>query len=132
MYDIKDVIESDGDETKVNSFVVNEVNKHRNPNAISIPLNIFSYTFEGRVNTDDKYPIKINYRKMKVCVNDKLIKDAKATEFVYVFLYVCKNLKLLRNDANHALGGSALDIETLKTWIEIYLILMREVIKKGR
>lgn len=131
MANVRDIAENDSDSSKVISFVINEVHKHRNPKAANVPLKTYSYIFEGRVYSDDKYTISITNRNMTVCANDKLLKDISALNFVYVFLYVCKNLKFLRNDANHALGNSVIDIETLKIWMKIYLILMREVIKKG-
>lgn len=125
------IVSEDNDCSELISFMIKETNRLVNPN-LDDYFRKYLYNFRFSLFIKDKgKPIKLNFEDMLACANDKICNNDSLMDFFYVFLYVCKNLKLLRNDANHALGESGVDIETLKAWMKIYLILMREVIKKG-
>lgn len=68
--------------------------------------------------------------KLNLCLNEeKILNDKVYLSYAYSLLFIYKNLKLIRNDVNHALGQCSIDTETITFWIRsmlIYLIVLKD------
>lgn len=130
-------IEIDKDLSTIEYFVKNETNNDSFLQEIIEKIrqmrnrrcdnsNLRTYKFDYKIIYRTRH-IQLTYNSMNLCLNDELMDNTILEETVYPFFYICKNLKLLRNDANHALGGSTVSMDTLESWIMIFLLMMNKI-----